>query len=278
MAFNYPRAPQGDPLSDSEQDVLCQEILAEIQTGRFKPAGEAHEENRSHWEQVWALQGWKSVPPYLRSGDLLRVNQHFLRTQKRSQELYWYKRLRSALLSTYFKNVPGIYEFGCGSGWNLLAAHDLYPTKKLVGLDWAQSAVDRLNGLGPYWQGERIRAKHFDFFHPDYALKLEPNSGVWTVWSLEQTGKDWGAFLEYLLDQRPACCVHVEPIVEWYDPKNPVDATAILYHRARKYWEGFPDVMDDLQAQGKVEILEKQRAYLGSKYLEACSLFVWRPL
>ena len=192
--------------------------------------------------------------------------------------MYWYMCIRHSVLSTYFKNIQIIYEFGCGNGWNLRAAHQLYPFKQMVGLDWANSAIKELNRLGRLKTGGWIRGRQFDFFDPDYDLKLEPGSAVWTVGALEQTGQHWGPFLEYLLANKPAICVHVEPIVEWYDPKNPVDATAIAYHLARNYWQGFPSRMEDLARQGKVEILQKQRSYVGSKYLEGYSLFVWRPL
>ena len=279
MTAEHLQMPEGIPLSPTEELALCQEILAEMQSGQFQPIGRAPEQNRSHWEEVWKHSSPIKVPPYVSPLNIVRVNQHFLRTRKCNQELHWYKRFRKDLLTTYFKSSPAIYEFGCGNGWNLLAAHELYPAKKLVGLDWAQSAVDRLNNsFGPYWTGERIRGQVFDFFHPDYDLKLAPGSGVLTVGALEQTGQNWGAFLEYLLANHPAICVHVEPIVEWYDSKNLVDLTAIDYHLIRNYWQGFPARMAALEAAGKVEILEQKRSYFGSKYLEGYSCFVWRPI
>lgn len=278
VAFEYPTMPQGAPLAPQVEHDLCQQILAEIQSGLFQAVGHAPD-NRSHWEEFWAKSSPIKVPAYVRPGEVLRVNQHFVQTKKRGQELHWYKLFRKALLQTYFYSVPAIYEFGCGNGWNLVAAHELYPAKKLVGLDWAQSAVDRINnGFGPYWSGLRIEARRFDFFDPDYSLDLERNNGVWTVGALEQTGTNWEPFLEYLLSNKPAICVHVEPILDWYDPKNPVDQTAIAYHFARNYWQGFPAKMRHLAAQGKVEILKQQRSWFGSKYLEGYSLLVWRPI
>jgi hypothetical protein len=267
MTFKYPPPPQGAPLSEAEQQVLCQEILAEIKQEKFKPAGEP---SRAHWELVWST--WHSdVPPYIdRPAEVLRVNQQFVQAKNPWLEMSWYQQFRTNVLMAYFHDVRNIYEFGCGSGWNLAAAHELYPEKRLMGLDWAKAAVQRL-------PPDR-RGQVFDFFRPDYDLKLAPDSGVWTVGALEQTGNAWGAFLEYLLANKPAICVHVEPIVEWYDPKNPVDQTAIAYHRARKYWEGFPAMMAHLQALGDVEIIEQQRSYFGSKYIEGYSLSVWRPL
>lgn len=272
--IDLPNLSQYQVLSEAEQEALCVEIRAEIASGKFKPAGEP---SRRHWEDVWSISDPTKVPPYVRSVEILRIGQHFYRSSKRNQELYWYKRFRQNLLKKYFNHAPALYEFGCGNGWNLMAAHDLYPGTKVIGLDWATSAVERINKMGPYWHGERITARQFDFFDPDYELKLMPGAAVWTVGALEQTGDNYYPFLEYLLANKPAICVHVEPILEWYDPENPVDQTAIAYHRARKYWEGFPAELAHLAAQGKAEIIHQQRSFFGSKYLEGYSLLVWRP-
>ena len=248
-----------------EQDALCAEILAEVAAGKFKPAGEP---SRQHWEKMWA-QNRTEMPYFLRPAAVLRVNGQFVRPKDEWLELKWYERFRDQLLKKYFKAVPAIYEFGCGNGWNLMAARHIFPDKTLVGLDWAESAVSSL----PWY----IRGYLFDFFRPDYSLKLDPGFGVWTVGALEQTGQNWMPFLAYLLEQKPAICVHVEPILEWYDQNNPVDRTAIEYHLARNYWTGFPSWMSHLEELGKVKIIETKRSLFGSKYIEGYSLFVWRP-
>ena len=255
-----------DVLDQAEQDALCQEILAEVSSGQFKPAGES---SREHWRQVWATSQ-PGAPPFIKPAQVLRVNQQFVRPSHQYLETIWYRRFRANVLRAYLRDVHAIYEFGCGNGWNLRAAREFYPKKPLVGLDWTEAALD--------WLPHGITRRLFDFFQPDYELHLAPNSGVLTVGALEQTGTNWGAFLEYLLANRPAVVVHVEPIAEWYDPANPVDATAIAYHLARNYWRGFPAKLEELAVQGKVKILEQKRSYFGSKYIEGYSLLVWRPV
>lgn len=262
---NLPPPERYRVLGAAEQEALCQEILAEVASGQFKPVGEG---NQQHWDDVWS-RSYSNVPSYVKPAAVLRVAGQFVRPKDPTIERFWYERCREKLLKTYFKDVPAIYEFGCGNGWNLHAARALYPLKELVGLDWSQSAVDRLP--------RSIQGRVFDFFKPDYDVVLPPGSGVLTVGALEQTGTRWEPFLEYLLDQRPACCLHVEPILEWYDPENPVDQTAIAYHRARKYWEAFPAELAHLASQGKAEIIHQQRSFFGSKYIEGYSLLVWRP-
>ena len=81
-----------------------------------------------------------------------------------------------------------------------------------------------------------------------------------------------------MLRFRPALCVHVEPIVEWYDARTPFDEAARAFHKARGYWEGFPWRLHLLDQAGRIEILKQKRSGFGSLYLEGYSQIVWRPL
>lgn len=265
MIIDLPEPTDYQVLTEAEQEVLCQEILAEVSTRQFKPAGE---HSREHWNEAWSNQD--AVPYFMRPAQFLRVNGQFVRPFDEWLELRWYQRFRRMLGRRYLQEVATLYEFGCGNGWNLAASQEFYLGKRLVGLDWADSGVQHLPA--------GIEGRVFDFFHPDYDLKLDAGCGIWTVGALEQTGTGWEPFLEYLLTNRPDICVHVEPMLEWYDPKNPVDATAIEYHLARNYWRGFSMKIGELARQGKAKILEQKRSYFGSKYIEGYSVFCWRPV
>jgi len=94
---------------------------------------------------------------------------------------------------------------------------------------------------------------------------------------LEQTGRAYESFLQFLLEASPTLCVHVEPICEWYDENNLIDYVAIKFHKKRKYWENFPNRLRELEDEGKVEIFKMKRPYFGSLYLEGYSQIIWRP-
>ena len=254
-------------LTQSEQETQCSYIHHTVELGMFAPVDQA---NHQHWNDVWSDLNAQLPPGFIRtSNDLVRVNSQFVRPLRSDLELIWYERFRDTVLQTFFSDTDTIYEFGCGNGWNLVAAQKLYPHKRLVGLDWAPSGLALLP--------PSIAAIPFDFFKPDFNLQLDKSAGVWTVGALEQTGRNWEVFLEYLLHNTPSICVHIEPIVEWYNAQNPVDLTAIHYHLARHYWMGFPAKMRQLAKQGKVEVIVEQRSYFGSKDIEGYSLIVWRP-
>jgi hypothetical protein len=85
------------------------------------------------------------------------------------------------------------------------------------------------------------------------------------------------AFLQFLLQQRPRVCVHMEPMLELYDPRNDVDALAIQYHTTRGYLSGFLPRLWQLEAEGRIDMLQVQRMQFGSLFHEAYSIVVWRP-
>ncbi len=85
---------------------------------------------------------------------------------------------------------------------------------------------------------------------------------------MEQTGARWRPFLDFLLRTKPAMCFHIEPIVEWYDPGDMVDWSAIKVHEARGFWKGFVN---------EVTPVRKHRTGFGSLLLEGYSQFQWDP-
>ena len=46
----------------------------------------------------------------------------------------------------------------------------------------------------------------------------------------------------------------------------------------RRYLSGFLPYLENLEQQGRLEIIKKQRIYYGSFFIEGHSLVVWRPL
>lgn len=123
-----------------------------------------------------------------------------------------------------------------------------------------------------------IEGRNFDFYEPDHALNVGPNSGILTVAALEQVGERFEPFLEFVLRKRPAVCVHLEPIDELMDPKHLVDRLSVLYCRKRNYLSGFLTRLRQLRDEGKVKIHREQRTYTGSYFIEGHSLVVWSPV
>ena len=270
-------------LNGGERDQVLLSVLKRIDSGQFTQAGK---ESKARWEKGWAenLRSFieqshdlsKLVPKFLKPAQPLRIYQDYAMPADPNFEFNWYDVFRHWLFRTYLEDVETVYEFGCGSGYNLAVLAQLYPDKRLYGLDWAAASKDTVNELGRTY-GWNMLGLIFDFFAPDWSIKIVGNSAVLTIGALEQTGRDYESFLQYVLECRPSLCLHVEPIVEWYDESNLIDYVAVRFHRARKYWEGFPNRLRQLENEGKIEILKTCRSYFGSLYHDGYSYLVWRP-
>jgi SAM-dependent methyltransferase len=239
------------------------------------------------WESCWAenLQSFVSgghdlerlVPKFIRAGEPVRLNRDYVFPRNPQFELDFFQICRAFLFDKFFSKVRSAYEFGCGSGFNLVALSKQFPEIRLYGLDWSKSSYEMVDMLSKT-HGLRIKGLPFDFFAPDRALKLDRESGVLTMCALEQVGPRHGAFLEFLLEQKPKICVNMEPMLDLYDESNLVDYLAARYHRKRGYLEGYLPRLRDLEAKGRVEILEIRRFLFGSLYHEGYSYVAWRPL
>lgn len=272
-----------DTLSPKDEVKVNRSILARIDEGELSIAGPA---GKGRWDKGWGenLDAFRRsdgdvgalVPKYIREGQPLRLNQRYVMPTDPAFELHWYGIFRLWLARTFLSDASAIYEFGCGSGHNLAALATLFPDKHYYGLDWAQASADIVDELGKR-NGWKMHGQVFDFFEPSKDFALEPGAVVFTIGAMEQTGTGYRSFIDYLLEQSPRLCVNIEPISEWYDRANPIDDAAARFHLHRKYWTGFPGLIDELEAEGRIQVVKRNRTHFGSLYIEGYSQVIWRP-
>jgi hypothetical protein len=178
--------------------------------------------------------------------------------------------MREKIGDDYLDGHRMIWEFGCGSGHNLAWLKRKFPDTKVTGLDWSWSSVELARRIG-------VDARRFDFFNP-VIPDLGEHAAVLTIGALEQTGNRWKGFMMEMLQAKPGICVHLEPMREWYDRDNIVDASAIAVHAAKGFWTGFWDWLKAKRRENKVEILEARRTGFGSLMVEGYNVIVWRPI
>jgi hypothetical protein len=207
----------------------------------------------------------------------VRLFRRFVLPDQPRFELAWYRVFQEWLFPTYFADCETIFEFGSGSGINVGMLAEMYPGKRIVGLDWAEPACEIVNSMRRL-RGWNTEGRQFDFFNPDLTLDIPADSVVFTVGALEQTSSRHGAYIDFLLEKKPKLCVFIEPIYEWYDPANLADHLAIRAHDVRNFWKGFPNRLRQLADEGRLEIIKQKRADFGSLVLEGYSQTIWRPL
>ena len=217
------------------------------------------------------------VPRFFRPDQVVRLNKQFVMPHDSACEIHFFSIFREWLFRRYFRDVQAVHEFGCGSGYNLAMLAKIYPQMDIVGLDWAQSAVDLVQMIGRQHK-LNLSGRRFDFFQPDESLQFAPGTAVLTMCALEQVGDRFEEFLQFLLSRSPVLCVQHEPIYELYDPTSLVDYLAMRYHARRGYLNGYLTRLRQLEAEQKIEILKVHRLQFGSLYHESYSYVVWRPL
>ena len=273
--YTVPERPQ--------RDNIILDILRKIEADR-QVIGAL--ERKGIWEKGWAenLKDFVDagydlkalIPKFIRPDQPIRFGSNYIMPDDPMFELNYYRVLRLWLFTKYLRDFNPIYEFGCGTGFNLVELARLYPEKELHGLDFVPSSVDLVNKFADFYKWN-ITGHLFDMIYPDRAFEIADNGAVLTIGAIEQLAGKFEPFLQFVLKQSPGLCIHVEPTVELYDENNLIDYLAIKFHRKRGYTEGYLPRLKQLEKDGIVEILKVKRTFFGSLYMEGYTLIVWRP-
>jgi hypothetical protein len=266
-------------LAPAERDQVMLRILSRLDANAFAKAGQ---QRKAVWEAAWSAQarqfaaGGGLTPNYIDVDAVIRLDGEYAQPAQPNFENSFSSLFRPWLFERFFSGARAIFEFGCGSGFNLVTLSSLFPGTPLFGLDWAAPAVDLVNAVATA-QGLNLRGLPFDFFAPDPALQLPAGSAVLTSCALEQVGDRHEAFTRFLLDRAPSICLHMEPLAELYDPASLPDYLALRYHRQRNYLDGFLTRLRQMEAEGSIEIVALHRVRFGNLYHEGYSYVAWKP-
>ena len=217
------------------------------------------------------------TPKFVRPNQPLRWEQGYIKAEDPWMELRFYEIFRQWVFKTYFSDVDNTYEFGCGTGYNLVALSKLFPNMNLYGSDFVQSSVDLVNNISAV-HFLNVAGYLFDMIKPDSSIKLKKNSGVYTIGAIEQLGGKFNNFIHYLIDNKPKIVVHIEPTIELYDLNILEDYLAYKFHKKRGYTIGLLPYLQQLDREKIIKLEKVQRTYFGSLYMEGYNLIVWRPL
>lgn len=270
-------------LTGEERDKVILNVLKKIESDQQIIGAP---ERQTTWEKGWEenLQDFvnsgydlnKLVPRFIRPNQAIRLDRNYIMPSNPNFELDYFSVFRLWLFRKYLKDFDSIYEFGCGSGFNLAVLARLYPEKKLYGLDFVPSAVNLVNKLGKVY-GWNMTGRLFDMLRPDESFKIDDNSAIFTIGTVEQLASNFEPFLQFVLKLSPKLCLHVEPTIELYDENNLIDYLAMKFHRKRGYTENFLTRLRELEAQKRIKILKVKRPFFGSLYMEGYSYVVWQP-
>lgn len=270
-------------LSANERDKVLLDVIKKIESDQQIIGAE---ERQGVWAKGWAenledfiKSGYdlnKLIPKFIRPNQVIRLNRNYIMPANPNFELDYFSVFRLWLFKNYLKEFESIYEFGCGTGFNLTVLAQLYPKKKLHGLDFVTSSMDLVNKIGEVY-GWKMTGHFFDMLSPDEIFEIGDNSAIFTIGAIEQLASNFEAFLQFLLKHSPALCIHVEPTIELYDESNLIDYLAIKFHRKRGYTENYLTRLRELEAQNEIEILKVKRLFFGSLFMEGYTYVIWKP-
>jgi hypothetical protein len=268
-------------MNQDERDELITSILKRIESGDLAVSGPRRQ---SDWERGWA----ENLAEFERTGDIyvltpkfikpdqpIRLNRDYVVPLSERFEFDFVDVLRRWLFTKYFGGSNTIYEFGCGSCQHIVVLAEMFPGKKIVGLDWASSSIAIINRLVEVHRWN-LEGKLFNLFEPDRTLKLEEGSIVFTVGTMEQLGCNFEPFLQYLSSNPISLCLHLETIKELYDDRYLTDYLALKFDGRRGYLSGFLPRLKELESKGIIQILRIQHILFGNLYHDSYSLIIWK--
>ncbi|NQU78860.1 class I SAM-dependent methyltransferase [Candidatus Woesearchaeota archaeon] len=267
-------------ISDKRKKIILR-ILKTIDSDSLSVVG-AH--RMPAWEKGWSenLQNFvdsnfdlnELIPKFVKRNEVIRLNSNYVLPTNKNFETCFVEVLRTYIFRKYFSDAPAVYEFGCGTGLNLVNLAKLFQEKKLYGLDWSTASRDIVNKIA-ITQKMNLTGILFDMYSPDYQLDIDKGSAVFTIGAMEQLGKNFESFLQFLLEKRPSICINIETIHELYDQSVLFDYVAAKYLERRGYLQGYLTRLRQLEVEGKVEMIKIQRTF-GSLYHDGYSYIVWK--
>lgn len=216
------------------------------------------------------------IPKYFYKSNIIRINGEFYKSISKNFDNRILNLINTHVFETYFKNNrKPIVEFGCGTGSNLLLLRKINKESILIGLDWSRYSQKILNNF----KNDNIFGYNFNYFKPsfDKRIKTKPNEwSCYTVASLEQVGKKYINFINFLKMKKPSIILNIEPINELLNSKNINDNLSIRYAKKRNYLDGYYNYLLKLEKKKIIKILKVCKSYFGSKYINGYSLIVWK--
>jgi SAM-dependent methyltransferase len=270
-------------LSSSERELALIEVI-EVLLSDLRQAG-VH--RLSEWERGWDenLRQFQKTgrdealtPRYFGKNQRLRWKQEWIIPASQDMETELLGLILESIFDKYLVGTDSLVEFGCGTGRNLIRARRRFAQMKLTGLDWATSSQKILREYALRANDSLLFAENFDYFKPNQNFVLSDNDVVMTVASLEQTGKDFKLFIDYLIASKPRLIIHIEPMWEPLDTNNLMDFLSIMYFKKRNYLDGLLIYLKEQEKDRRIQLLEERRTFVGSNFIDGYSLAVWKPL
>jgi SAM-dependent methyltransferase len=236
------------------------------------------------WEKGWSynLKKFKIdpninslTPKFVRKKSLLKVNGEYISPISTKFEIKLFTIIKLIVFFKYALKVKNIYEFGCGTGRNLLVLSRYFKNKNFIGLDYTKASLKILNLISK--RKKNITGYFFDIVNPSNKFLLKKNSLVLTVGSLEQVGLRYKNFFRYLRNNKPTLVINFETINELYSNNNFSDYLSRQFVIKRNYLRNYLSYLKKKEKERIIKIIKVKRVF-GSQFHEGYSLVIFKFL
>ena len=271
-------------LSEKENELLVIDILKYLLKPKVVFSGK---HRKKDWEEGWKhnlLQFKKNknlsslIPKYFDKFKFHRISSKFVKSQSRNFEYKLVCMLQYVIFDKYFKNQKNIYEFGAGTGHNLIRLREINHKANLFSFEWANSGNEIIEVYKKISNDKHIFAYNFDNFNPNHRIKIKKNASIFTFASLEQLGTNYRNIVDYWIQNRPKLIVNIEPMSEFLNPKKIPEYLSLEYFKKRNYLKNYFKYLKLLEKNNKIIIVDKIKTGLGSKFIEGYSIVAWKPI
>lgn len=271
-------------LTQNEKDLVVIKVINKIIDDKQIIASKGR---KIKWHDGWneALKSYsktkslKSLLPKFytaRENKIFRLGGEFVKVKNPMFEVSMVNIFRNWYFKKYFSKVKNIYEFGAGTGHNLLELSKIFPDKNIYGSDFVKTAVDLLKLISKR-NKVNLKAFQFDMSAPNKKIKILKNSGIYTSGALEQLSGNIYKFTNYILSQKPEIIIHVEPAADFYNKKQLVDYLGDSFQSKRKYTNNLLSYLKELQVNKKIKIIKLCKSPFGSLMMEGYNFIAWKP-
>jgi hypothetical protein len=243
------------------------------------------EYNLLHWQKILSNKAWlkaKNLPDFLVPPDLnerlRKVDNQILRVN--GLKYYQYRMgALGDLIARHCGDAKQIVELGTGYGYNLFSLHLSHPDWTLKGFDISPNGITAGREIASHFGlSDKVTLDRIDLTDAsDPNLATIANEVVFTYFCIEQIPYDVRKVVENIIAARPKRVINIEPTTELLDLTHPRDLVSLVYIRSVDYQTQLFSTLDELERQGRIRIIARERMPFAPSINNDGFLYCWEP-
>jgi hypothetical protein len=244
------------------------------------------EYNLLNWQKVLSNKAWinaKDLGDFLAPTDqterLRKVDDRILRIDGQSYYRYRAGALGD-LIARHCGGAKRLVELGAGYGYNLFSLHLSHPDWILKGFDISPNGIAAGREIATHFGiSDKISMDRIDLTNAaDPSFAAISDEVVLTYFCIEQIPYAVQKVIENIIAAKPKRVINIEPTTELLDLTIPRDLVSLLYIRSVDYQTQLFATLDELERQGRIRIIARERMRFAPSINNDGCLYCWEPI